>query len=225
MRPVAGESGPLGAGGLTGKGGGAWAGVRSAFSRHELRRPKGKSNAGGLVGPPASDTPLVRRRPGYSSPGCTPAEPDSASPGRRSIAREVAQVKLQGHWVKRRFRRVEDWSGRPEPKPGDLALPWVRRVVPEPGFDGSPVGENRFRCFGPRRADTDRRWSPASLSASRRPASEAASLKRAEGVSPEELQGDQVGNEVDIEVKFNAFHGDRARCAQRWKPRKKLIWT
>src|SRR5215468_4546339 len=34
-----------------------------------------------MVGPPASDTPLVRRRPGYSLSGCTPAEPDSASPG------------------------------------------------------------------------------------------------------------------------------------------------
>ena len=27
------------------------------------------------------DAPLAHRRPGYSSPSCTPAEPDSASPG------------------------------------------------------------------------------------------------------------------------------------------------
>ena len=28
------------------------------------------------------DAPLAHRRPGYSSSGCTPAEPDSASPGK-----------------------------------------------------------------------------------------------------------------------------------------------
>src|SRR5438067_9458334 len=33
-----------------------------------------------------SDAPSAHRRPGYSLSGCTPAEPDSASPGAVSIA-------------------------------------------------------------------------------------------------------------------------------------------
>jgi hypothetical protein len=37
-----------------------------------------------------------------------------------------------------------------------------RRVVPVPGFDGSPVGEYRLRCIGPLRIDTDRSSLPAS---------------------------------------------------------------
>ena len=32
------------------------------------------------------DAPLAHRRPGYSLSGCTPAEPDSASPGVKSLA-------------------------------------------------------------------------------------------------------------------------------------------
>src|SRR5262249_11277370 len=36
------------------------------------------------------------------------------------------------------------------------APPWKRWVVPVPGFDGSPVGENRLGCLG-RKADTHRR--------------------------------------------------------------------
>jgi len=34
------------------------------------------------VSVPGPDAPLAHRRPGYSSSGCTPAEPDSASPGK-----------------------------------------------------------------------------------------------------------------------------------------------
>ena len=42
---------------------------------------------------PRGDAPSAHRRPGYSLSGCTPAEPDSASPGTGSIAefRERAQ--------------------------------------------------------------------------------------------------------------------------------------
>ena len=35
---------------------------------------------------PPEPAPLARRRPGYSSSGCTPAEPDSASPGTTKLA-------------------------------------------------------------------------------------------------------------------------------------------
>ena len=40
---------------------------------------KGAEGSGGLW--PPEPAPLARRRPGYSLSGCTPAEPDSASPG------------------------------------------------------------------------------------------------------------------------------------------------
>src|SRR5215813_6684042 len=36
--------------------------------------------------PKRPDAPSAHRRPGYSLSGCTPAEPDSASPGRGRIA-------------------------------------------------------------------------------------------------------------------------------------------
>jgi len=36
--------------------------------------------------PRGPDAPSAHRRPGYSLSGCTPAEPDSASPGRASVA-------------------------------------------------------------------------------------------------------------------------------------------
>ena len=42
------------------------------------------------------------------------------------------------------------------------------------------MGENRLRCFGLKKADTNRRSSPAIARAIRRPASEAASLMRDE---------------------------------------------
>ena len=46
------------------------------------------SNGGKKMAPenvcvPGPDAPLAHRRPGYSLSGCTPAEPDSASPGKR----------------------------------------------------------------------------------------------------------------------------------------------
>jgi hypothetical protein len=45
---------------------------------------KGRRSSGGLR--PPEPAPLARRRPGYSSSGCTPAEPDSASPGTTKLA-------------------------------------------------------------------------------------------------------------------------------------------
>src|SRR5215475_5512902 len=41
----------------------------------------GRKMAPKNVSVPGPDAPLAHRRPGYSSSGCTPAEPDSASPG------------------------------------------------------------------------------------------------------------------------------------------------
>jgi hypothetical protein len=45
---------------------------------------KGRKSSGGFW--PPEPAPLARRRPGYSSSGCTPAEPDSASPGTTKLA-------------------------------------------------------------------------------------------------------------------------------------------
>lgn len=58
-----------------------------AFSRHRSGVQRHKSS-GGLW--PPEPAPLARRRPGYSSSGCTPAEPDSASPGNTKLACHLA---------------------------------------------------------------------------------------------------------------------------------------
>ena len=107
------ESGQKGGGVSHGCGGGGGIGVRFPGMNSGDQREKAPANLR-LRGP----APWVRRRPGYSSSGCTPAEPDSASPGTASIAPARAPGKHRENLVKRRFRRVEDWSGRPLPKPG-----------------------------------------------------------------------------------------------------------
>lgn len=63
------------------------------FSRHNSGvRWCGKKAApkGNLSGP---DAPSAHRRPGYSLSGCTPAEPDSASPGRGSLSLQRREAK------------------------------------------------------------------------------------------------------------------------------------
>src|SRR5262249_37470949 len=47
----------------------------------------GKNVAPENVSVPGPDVPLAHRRPGYSLSGCTPAEPDSASPGKGNCTR------------------------------------------------------------------------------------------------------------------------------------------
>jgi hypothetical protein len=54
---------------------------RGMLVRFQGMTPASKGGEGsGDLWPP-EPAPLARRRPGYSSSGCTPAEPDSASPG------------------------------------------------------------------------------------------------------------------------------------------------
>ena len=57
--------------------------------------PKGKKTRLSRKNPESLEAPSAHRRPGYSSSGCTPAEPDSASPGEETIA-EPARTR-QGH--------------------------------------------------------------------------------------------------------------------------------
>ena len=52
------------------------------FLRHNSGVQWWKNEAPENVCVPGPDAPLAHRRPGYSSSGCTPAEPDSASPGK-----------------------------------------------------------------------------------------------------------------------------------------------
>src|SRR6516164_11540168 len=55
------------------------------------------------VSVPGRDAPLAHRRPGYSLSGCTPAEPDSASPGTGhfSLAKGETQRRGAGQEVTR----------------------------------------------------------------------------------------------------------------------------
>src|SRR5215471_12110084 len=61
------------------------------------------------VSVPGPDAPLAHRRPGYSLSGCTPAEPDAASPGtvHDSLARGGTQRRGDGQEVTRpAFKRL-----------------------------------------------------------------------------------------------------------------------
>ena len=42
------------------------------------------------------DAPLAHRRPGYSSSGCTPAEPDSVSPGKGNCTLATGETQRTG---------------------------------------------------------------------------------------------------------------------------------
>src|SRR5262249_30093365 len=63
----------------------------------------GRKKAPENVAAPGPDAPLAHRRPGYSSSGCTPAEPDSASPGKDSctLAKDGTQQTGDGQEVTR----------------------------------------------------------------------------------------------------------------------------
>ena len=117
----------------------------------------------------------VRRRPGYSSSGCTPAEPDSASPGGTSLTRAQPALRwrstvaeqlqaIRDKWrfsrfgtcgtfgVQRRCRRVEDWSGRPDVVPGVRASAAVEEMG-RPGTRLQQIASGRIQTqvLGPGR--------------------------------------------------------------------------
>src|SRR5262249_34552588 len=58
---------------------------------------KGRKMAPEIVSVPGPEAPLAHRRPGYSSSGCTPAEPDSASPGHSHFSLGEDGDKRAGH--------------------------------------------------------------------------------------------------------------------------------
>ena len=97
---------------------------------------------------------MVRRRPGYSSSGAR-LQSRLRFPGQTSVA----------HGNGRAARRIKGNDGNVAPRtgPGGRNLrglaerpPRDRRVVPVPGFGGSPVGGYRLWCFGllPARGET-----------------------------------------------------------------------
>ena len=70
---------------------------------------KGRKMAPGDVCVPGPDAPLAHRRPGYSLSGCTPAEPDAASPGNgnSTLAKGETQRRGDGREVMTsRFERI-----------------------------------------------------------------------------------------------------------------------
>src|ERR1700736_4410390 len=62
-----------------------------------------------LAGKPRqADAPSAHRRPGYSSSGCTPAEPDSASPGNGNFTlakKETQRTRENPEVTRSRFTR------------------------------------------------------------------------------------------------------------------------
>src|SRR5262245_51564951 len=69
----------------------------------------GRKMAPENVSVPGPDAPLAHRRPGYSLSGCTPAEPDSASPGNNhfSLAKDGTQRGGdEGEVMESRFTRL-----------------------------------------------------------------------------------------------------------------------
>ena len=58
------------------------------------------------------DAPLAHRRPGYSSSGCTPAEPDSASPGIDYSTQAQGEVPRTGDGREGNDIRVHEVSGQ-----------------------------------------------------------------------------------------------------------------
>jgi hypothetical protein len=147
-------------------------------------------------GVPPAPAPLVRRRPGYSSSGCTPAEPDSASPGPGSIAqrwRWQQRVLETGETTVTSRRGLVRAIGTVS---GERQATACQNGRPVPGFDGSPVCENRLMCLvrcqrgaGPTRIE----GGPGGRrSAPQRPTSEAASPRHDEPVFLQEVPSKQV---------------------------------
>jgi hypothetical protein len=186
--------------------------VRSGEKRRRRRR---LPPAPGTFGAPSAWVFLI---------GCTPAEP-TPLPQAIKFSTQPREGSQRNKWndgnVASRTgpggRNMNGWAARP---------PRVRRVVPVPGFDGSPVGEYRLGCFGllpvwgETCADTYRSPSPASHA---RPRAGASAARIHEAASPEAWQlvvsrsgendfGSAKGEEScpSMEVRFGGMHsGDQ----------------
>src|SRR5215831_11066072 len=72
----------------------------------------GRKNTAPDVWGQGPDAPLAHRRPGYSSSGCTPAEPDSASPGIDYSTQAQGEVPRTGDGREGNDIRVHEVSGQ-----------------------------------------------------------------------------------------------------------------
>jgi hypothetical protein len=185
----------------------------SAFSRHELRRPRGEhkqKGSGGMIGPPEPGT--SRYVVGLAIPHPV-ARLQSRTPLRQANKYTLSRSsggRARGIRGERRFRRAGDWSGRPDPGA------WCASAPP------------RKRRSSRYQASTDRQWAKTdsgasaarptriegrrrpSAPASRRPASEAASRQRDEKRS---LQGGRAKKAIP-RSKESGHQGRRAGCAR-----------
>src|SRR5262249_10627617 len=89
------------------------------------------------------DAPLAHRRPGYSLSGCTPAEPDSASPGRTSIAKHRVAGKAFSSRPLNSDIGVGSWT-RPNSPGGQSALLQMGKDAPH---EIKRFGRPRRRCL------------------------------------------------------------------------------
>jgi hypothetical protein len=120
------SAGPAGGGGRMGNGGGV-----------KRQRRRQLPPALGTFGAPSAWVFLI---------GCTPAEPTPLPQANKFITQEQED---------RRRNKGNDGNVASRTGPGDRSVnglaerpPRDRRVVPVPGFGGSPVGEYRLWCFG-----------------------------------------------------------------------------
>src|SRR5262245_53848211 len=98
----------------------------------------GKRKAPEDVSVQGPDAPLAHRRPGYSSSGCTPAEPDSASPGNGSFYPGEGRDTIDGQSpgaTRARFTRLQSRSRaglrlHPGVRPGAVRRRWCEGEQP-----------------------------------------------------------------------------------------------
>jgi hypothetical protein len=83
-----------------------------------------------------ADAPSAHRRPGYSSSGCTPAEPDSASPGEASLTHADEQAK------QREPSRLIPWIPKPLQRTSSSKSPG-RRLRAVCGMDAPEEAKKR----------------------------------------------------------------------------------
>ena len=81
------------------------------------RRRQRKTTAPAGVSRQEPEAPLAHRGPGYSLPGCVPAEPDAASPGELTISRS----RRARQPIKRRIANRD--PGEPDPGSGSSPIP------------------------------------------------------------------------------------------------------
>src|SRR5262249_35677360 len=99
--------------------------------------------------PPVQDqgpgAPSAHRRPGYSLSGCTPAEPDSASPGEDKVAYLPAEPQREGSGRATVIPRTSGRGRHRRAAPGKQDTPVHKGRMPLK--KSSDFGRSRGRCL------------------------------------------------------------------------------